>query len=259
MIDSRKQNGLTGSVAAPIDQTGPKLGDDELKDILEDIAMMNSVDQKQGDPVRDPASTTALIDALAGFSHRLFQAHSAFVEARIGGTDITLRQFVLLSALSKLKSATQRELTDTIGMDRSTLSDVIRRLSSNGLILQKQSKDDARAKVVSLTDRGRETLARMSPIISQANREFFGLLSEVEMKSLAGIQARLLRRDDPYTVVTETAPSASARNGNAERQSADNTTSLNRLQRARIAFEADLITKAEFETEKRRYLEGDPD
>lgn len=217
--------------------------------------MMNAVDRQYNKPEREPASTTELVETLASFSHRLFQAHSAFVEARIDGQDITLRQFVLLSAISDLGSPNQRELTDMIGMDRSTLSEVIRRLSANGLILQKQSKEDARAKIVSLTDAGRRTLARTAPIISQANREFFSVLDEVEMEALARIQARLLRSEAPQMVVRESKSSATARN-DVDTAPTETDASLNRLQRARIALDADLITAAEFESEKRRFLEG---
>lgn len=138
------------------------------------------------------------------------------------------------------------------------MSEVIRRLSSNGLILQKQSQEDARAKVVSLTDRGRKTLARTLPIISQANQEFFAALNHAEMQSLASLQARLLQLDAPQTADAEAAPSAAAL-VDAGSRSPVTTPSLQRLQRARAAFEADLITGAEFESEKRRYLEGEPD
>lgn len=259
MVDSRKQTGPAGRSSEPAaDNANPRPGDDDLGGMLEDIAMMNPADRQDGDPPHKPLSTAELIEVLAIFSHRLFQAHSAFVEARIDGHDITLRQFVLLNAISDLGSPNQRELTDMIGMDRSTLSEVIRRLASNGLILQKPSQEDARAKVVSLTDRGRKTLARTIPIISQANQEFFGALNPAEMQSLASLQARLLQLDAPQTADAEAAPSAAAV-VDAGRRPPDTTASLQRLQRARAAFEADLITGVEFETEKRRYLEGEPD
>lgn len=233
--------------------------------------MLNPDNRQDTTDVDTQTSTAELVELLASFSHRLFQAHSAFGEARIDGYDITLRQFVLLRALSHLGSASQRELTDTIGMDRSTLSDVIKRLSSNGLILQEQSKEDARAKVVSLTDLGRKTLRRTAPVISEANQQFFGVLDQIEMEALVGLQARLLRQDSPLQGTipipresTQTAghfepTSPSAHGNDRDGQVQDNSASLDRLQRARIAFDADLITVAEFDAEKRRYLEGGPD
>lgn len=178
MADSSNDSNRAAQVNVSASETDP---DASLQSILEEIAKISPVNQQDTDTESNQNLTTDLIEVIAGFSHRLFQAHSAFVESRIDGHDITLRQFVLLRAVSTLGSPSQKDLTDGIGMDRSTLSEVVRRLSSNGLILQKQSKEDRRAHIICLTALGRKTLMRTAPVISEANKEFFSILNDVEI------------------------------------------------------------------------------
>lgn len=271
MADSSNDTDKALQSNASAGETDLEASDGTLQSILEEIASMNPVNGQVTDIQSKQTSTTDFIEVIASFSHRLFQAHSAFVESRIDGHGITLRQFVLLSAISSLGSPSQRDLTDGIGMDRSTLSEVIRRLSSNGLILQKQSTEDRRAHVISLTELGRKTLMRTAPIISQAHREFFGILSKAEIDALAGILAKLLKQDAPQraSIPTSSQDGFNSKNiesaphadhiRNPEPAPADESDSLKRLQRARVAFDAELITKTEFEFEKRRFLEGSRD
>jgi hypothetical protein len=112
---------------------------------------------------------------------------------------------------------------------------------------------------------------RTAPVISEANKEFFSILTEVEIEALAGIQAKLLKQDAPGkhhaprtsgdasdSHKTETAP-RTAPGRSLEEKPLEEKASLKRLQRARVAFDAQLISETEFESEKRRFLEGSPD
>jgi hypothetical protein len=47
LVDSRKQTGLAGPSSEPAADNA--LGDDELRGILEDIAMMNPAERQDGD------------------------------------------------------------------------------------------------------------------------------------------------------------------------------------------------------------------
>jgi len=267
LVGSQSEFDPARHLAKSSEETDPGEHDDFLVNILEEIAMMDSMDQRETE-TSGATSGYDDIEVTANFFHRLLQVHSTFVESRLQGHEITLRQFALLSAVSRLKNPTQRDLTDGIGMDRSTLSDVVRRLSSNGLVRQEQSKEDRRAQVISLTAEGRKAVDRIAPLVRKANRDFLGVLSKDELQALVGIQGKLLRLDGSKTRVmghpadsekdaAGIAPAASTKpRGSTDNQPQGGAEALNRLQRARAALDAGLITSWEFEAEKTRFLDG---
>jgi hypothetical protein len=107
--------------------------DDILVDMLNKVPSENEMEQQGPDQPNCCIPTVDDIEKIASFPHRLLQAHSSFVEPRIATQGITLRQFEVLNAALLLGKPSQRDLTDYTGIDRSTLSDIINRLTSNGL------------------------------------------------------------------------------------------------------------------------------
>lgn len=64
-------------------------------------------------------------------------------------------QDVLLSVLSKRTSATQAQLARILRVEPPTLAVMVRRLEASGFVNRTRSPDDARVKIVTLTDQGR--------------------------------------------------------------------------------------------------------
>ncbi len=64
-------------------------------------------------------------------------------------------QFVLLKLLADEDGVTQQDLVDRAGYDASTTANMVKRLESNGLVRRDEHPDDARAKLVCLTQEGR--------------------------------------------------------------------------------------------------------
>ena len=64
-------------------------------------------------------------------------------------------QFVLLKLLADEDGVTQQDLVDRAGYDASTTANMLKRLESNGLVERAEHPDDARAKLVALTPKGR--------------------------------------------------------------------------------------------------------
>jgi DNA-binding MarR family transcriptional regulator len=96
-----------------------------------------------------PATPTVNIIALL---HRAGQVADERYDDACG--DITPRQQMVLAALAKLEEASQTRLVIATGIDRSTMADLARRMSRNGLIARRRSRRDARAYVVTLTEKG---------------------------------------------------------------------------------------------------------
>lgn len=95
--------------------------------------------------------------------HRAGQIADEMFTEEMYGSDLTPRQFAVLGVLQRLETASQTDIVNETGIDRSTLADIVKRLVARGLIARKRSKDDARAYAVRLTAGGREALKSAEP------------------------------------------------------------------------------------------------
>lgn len=95
---------------------------------------------------------------------------------RFGVSDITLRQFTVLAAVSSRAGQTQTDLVNATGIDRSTLADMILRMEERGLLTRGRSAADGRAKSVGLTANGRSALASAAPRARQADEAIMAAL-----------------------------------------------------------------------------------
>jgi DNA-binding MarR family transcriptional regulator len=73
--------------------------------------------------------------------------------ARFG---LTADQFVLLTALSEGDGVTQKELVRRTGSDPNSMSEMLSRLERKALVARERHAEDARARSVTLTKRGRQ-------------------------------------------------------------------------------------------------------
>jgi DNA-binding MarR family transcriptional regulator len=108
-------------------------------------------------------------------SHLLHRAQQLAAD-RFGPSDITLRQFAVLAAISHRGGQTQTELVGATGIDRSTLADMITRMEERGLLARGRSAEDGRAKSVALTAGGRSALASALPRARSADEAIMGKL-----------------------------------------------------------------------------------
>ena len=92
--------------------------------------------------------------------HRATQVANGMFEANQGDGEITPRQFIELAAVAANEGLSQTGLVQICGIDRSTLSDVVKRLTRAGHLKRRRSKADLRAYSVSLTPKGTATLAK---------------------------------------------------------------------------------------------------
>jgi DNA-binding MarR family transcriptional regulator len=108
---------------------------------------------------------------------------------------LTPRQLALLMTIDKCEGLNQTELMERTGIDRSTLSDVVRRLRRKGLIQRRRSRNDARAICATLTDEGRRLLETVMPVGAGVDRSVLGALPSNRRKpfidALASIVAAL--------------------------------------------------------------------
>lgn len=76
---------------------------------------------------------------------------------------ITSPQFAALNALYREPRMDQRTLGRRISLDRSTMAEVVSRLSARGLIRTQRDTSDGRRKTITLTPKGSATLQHLIP------------------------------------------------------------------------------------------------
>jgi DNA-binding MarR family transcriptional regulator len=98
-------------------------------------------------------------------------AEAALAKALEDFYPLTPRQYDLLEAIGT-GTRTQAELAAVTGVDRSTMSEVLRRLEAQKLVKRPYSRSDSRERKVSLTSSGSETLAKVSKAVRDAEEQF---------------------------------------------------------------------------------------
>jgi len=76
---------------------------------------------------------------------------------------ITSPQFAALNALYSEPNLDQRTLGQRISLDRSTMAEVVSRLSARGLIRTERDTRDGRRKTITLTSKGLQSVQQLIP------------------------------------------------------------------------------------------------
>ena len=103
--------------------------------------------------------------------HRAGQVADDLFAREIAGSALTPRQFAVLAVLAQKQTASQTDIVEATGVDRSTLADIVRRLVDRGLLARKRSKLDARAYDVRLTASGQSALKAAQPAVSRVEEQ----------------------------------------------------------------------------------------
>ncbi len=139
----------------------------------------------------------------------------------VGSGGLTSRQFTVLHAISEQEGLSQTDLVRKTGIDRSTLADMIARLTSKGYVARQRTKDDARANSVKLTAAGKKSLTGSEGKVMKAETAALSLLPKTQqgafMKALQAyaealdkIEAELMAPKRPAKKATKKAPAKKA-------------------------------------------------
>ncbi|MEM0929820.1 MAG: MarR family transcriptional regulator [Pseudomonadota bacterium] len=98
----------------------------------------------------------------------------------VGSGGLTSRQFTVLHAISEQEGLSQTDLVRKTGIDRSTLADMIARLTAKGYVARQRTKDDARANSVKLTAAGKKSLTGSEGKVMKAETAALSLLPKTQ-------------------------------------------------------------------------------
>ena len=128
--------------------------------------------------------------------HRVLQLALDIYSEETGADGLTQRQFAVLEAVSHKSGLTQTDLVRATGIDRSTLADLVSRMTTKGLLDREKSAIDARAKAVSLSAAGQAALDAARPKVEAADKRILALLPKAKRDGFLGLLSELAGEAD---------------------------------------------------------------
>jgi DNA-binding MarR family transcriptional regulator len=100
---------------------------------------------------------------------RLHQLHCALFLEETRGYEITPVQYSLMTALAARGELEQNSLALEIGLELSSVSEVVPRMARRGLITRRRSLEDRRVRLIRLTRKGAALLRSMAVAVQRAH------------------------------------------------------------------------------------------
>jgi DNA-binding MarR family transcriptional regulator len=139
------------------------------------VGMMAEMDQHSAAHLR--RSVLHLLRRVDQCAAQLYMAESS-------NSDLTLRQFAVLVAISQEPDLSQTDLVSITGIDRSTIAGIVSRLLRKGLLERRRSPDDGRAYCVRLSKRGTKAVAGADRLYSKVEKKLFSGVPATEVNQL---------------------------------------------------------------------------
>lgn len=133
-----------------------------------------------------------LDDQIGHLLRLAYQSASAHLARRLRSYDLKPQQFATLLRLKELGATSQNRLGEAVGMPRANIHKMVERLAARGLVETRADPDDARRRVVDLTDEGRALVARLIPLDAASTEDALAPFSAAERETLYGLLRRML-------------------------------------------------------------------
>lgn len=113
------------------------------------------------------------------------------MNAAVAQLGLTAQQAAVLLALSGLADPTPSTLADTLGMDRPTMTGLIRRLERDGWVRQSPHPTDGRARIVTPSDRTLHAMPDIAGASDAVSTDALLEFSESERELLLELLTRM--------------------------------------------------------------------
>ncbi|MFF5897435.1 MarR family winged helix-turn-helix transcriptional regulator [Streptomyces argenteolus] len=136
-------------------------------------------------------------------ARRLQQAHHLMWNTMVS-QETTSPQFAVLNALTAEPGLDQRTVGERVGLDRSTIAEVVSRLLRRELLDKVRDPRDGRRFQLRLTDEGVRTHRRLALRTVRMNQVFLGPLSAGEQRTLLDLMHRVSEAAETLRAPEET-------------------------------------------------------
>ncbi|MFE3599462.1 MarR family winged helix-turn-helix transcriptional regulator [Streptomyces sp. NPDC059096] len=123
-------------------------------------------------------------------ARRLQQAHYLLWNTMVS-EETTSPQFAVLNALVAEPGLDQRTAGERVGLDRSTIAEVVTRLSRRGLVDKVRDPQDGRRFMLRATDDGERAHRRLALRAARMNQVFLGPLTPAEQEVFVDLLRRV--------------------------------------------------------------------
>ena len=128
----------------------------------------------------------------------LHQINYAVWSEELGHANMTPVQYSVLTALSIRGEQDQTTLADEIGIDRTNAAEVLSRLEARKLVRRKENPADRRARLASLTPKGRALMASLFPAMQRSQDRLLAPLTQKERDLFMATLVRLIEANNEY-------------------------------------------------------------
>jgi len=124
----------------------------------------------------------SVLDMAGHLIRRLHQQSTqVFVQrTQAAGFDLTPVQYAAIEAIYENPGIDQARVAEMIGYDRATIGGVIERLEKKDWINREVSEQDRRARVLSLTAKGKKIRLALEPIVQDLQKDILQPLSNAD-------------------------------------------------------------------------------
>jgi DNA-binding MarR family transcriptional regulator len=129
--------------------------------------------------------------------HRAGQCADEMFAISVGEVGLTPRQFAVMAAISDSEEPSQTTLVERTGIDRSTMADIVRRLTSRGLVQRRRTRRDARRYAVRLTDKGESALRQAAPAARTTDERILSALAPTQREAFLRSLSRIVLAVEP--------------------------------------------------------------
>lgn len=124
--------------------------------------------------------------------HRVSQCAEVIFSNNLGVTNLTPRQLVVMLAVADNEGANQNRLTERTGIDRSTMADIVRRLSRRGWLQRQRTRTDARAYAIKLTEDGWHRVRQAIPLAAKVDDLILSTISGKQRNAFIALLTNLV-------------------------------------------------------------------
>ena len=121
-------------------------------------------------------SVRLLAECLQGFER--------FSGESVRRSGLTHAQFDIIATLGNTPGMTYKELGDKTLITKGTLTGVIERLESKGLVVRTRCLDDKRSFYVALTEEGQKVFAEVFPVVVAQGRQLFASYTDADFEAM---------------------------------------------------------------------------
>ena len=149
-------------------------------------------------------------------ARRFFQICNAVGADAVAEAGLTPLEFAVMAYANSLDGEPdldQRGLADRVGVDRNTTSLLVRSLEAKGILEQRVSETDRRARLIRLTPRGEKLFRKLHPKAIAAQEQILAFLEPAERDLLLDVLVRVI---DEYRHLAR--PGAGRRRRNSNNQ-----------------------------------------